>query len=351
VGAPSAQVVLKRVESSIDPWRQRSIARVSISVNGTVRLANLRRGILAGVWLTAGLMVATPVCAQLAPVALPCAGLEAGPVRTVSRVLDAETVALDDGSQLRLVGILAPRAFDVGAEADTWPPELEAREELKGLILGRTITVAFGGQRVDRYGRLLGHVVWSDGGQTRWVQRQLLERGMARAFTQNGNRACAQELLKAESGARAAGRGLWAQATYQVRRAGDPLLIRRYRATFQVIEGPVVSVASVRGVIYLNFAADWRRGFSASLRRRDQTLLGIYADDPSRLEGKSLRVRGWVRQRRSLGIDVSQAGDVEVIEAASAEGLPARDRARADPAIPPIAAPNSKPPSLIETGR
>lgn len=313
---------------------------------------NLRRGILAGVWLTAGLMVAaTPLRAQLAPVALPCAGLEAGPVRTVSRVLDAETVGLDDGSQLRLIGILAPRAFDAGAEADAWPPEVEAREELKGLILGRSITVAFGGERVDRYGRFLGHAVWSDGGQTQWVQRQLLERGMARAFTQNGNRACARELLAAERGARAAGRGLWAQTAYQVRRASDPLLLQRYRTTFQVIEGPVVSVASVRGVIYLNFAADWRRGFSASLRRRDRSLLGIYADDPSRLEGKSVRVRGWVRQRRSLGIDVSQAGDIEVIEPASADGAPAANRASAEPSIPPIAAPNSKPPGLIETGR
>jgi endonuclease YncB( thermonuclease family) len=292
-------------------------------------------------------VAATPVRAQTEPAARPCAGLEAGPARTVSRIIDGETVELDDGAQLRLVGILAPRAFDAGAEAETWPPEVEAREELKGLILGRSIIIAFGGERVDRYGRLQGHAFWSDGGQTRWVQRQLLERGMARAFTQNGNRACERELLAAEEEARAAGRGLWAQAAYQVRRANDPRLLRRYRATFQVIEGLVVRVAAVRGVIYLNFAFNWRHGFSASLRRRDRNLLGLYADTPSKLEGKQVRVRGWVRQRRSLGIDISQAGDIEVIEPASAERAPALDHASAEPSMPP----NGKPPGLMETGR
>src|SRR5262245_17214436 len=58
-----------------------------------------------------------------------CAGLEPGPARTVTRVLDGETVALDDGTELRLIGALAPRAVDADAEA--WPAEAAATEALR----------------------------------------------------------------------------------------------------------------------------------------------------------------------------------------------------------------------------
>ena len=33
-----------------------------------------------------------------------CTGLEPGPARTVTRVIDGETAALDDGTELRLIG-------------------------------------------------------------------------------------------------------------------------------------------------------------------------------------------------------------------------------------------------------
>jgi hypothetical protein len=52
-----------------------------------------------------------------------CDDLLPGATHTVTRVIDGETVALDDGSQLRLVGALAPRAIDVGAESGAWPLE------------------------------------------------------------------------------------------------------------------------------------------------------------------------------------------------------------------------------------
>jgi micrococcal nuclease len=306
---------------------------------------------VAAIWPAGLLLLAAPLQAQPVPVTLPCGGLEAGPARTVSRVIDGETVELDDGSQLRLIGVLAPRAFDVGAEPGTWPAEMEAREELKGLVLGRSVIVAFGGARVDRYGRLLGHVFWSNGSRTRWLQRELLERGMARAFTRDGNRACARELLAAEASARMAPRGLWAQPAYQVRRAESVQLLRRYRATFQVVEGVVVRVAQVRSMIYLNFARDWRRGFSVSLRRRDRNLLGAYAGDPRQLEGKPVRVRGWIRQGRNLDIELSQAGDIEVIETAGEGELAPRSPASGALSTHRAAEPERRPPGLIETGR
>ena len=77
--------------------------------------------------------------AQSSAPGLACAGLEAGPTRTVARIIDGETVVLDDGTELRLIGALVPRAIDAGADPGMWPLEVAAQEELRALILGKSI--------------------------------------------------------------------------------------------------------------------------------------------------------------------------------------------------------------------
>src|SRR4051794_36611652 len=55
----------------------------------------------------------------------PACTLQAGPLRSVVRVLDAETVLLDDNEEVRLIGALAPRSPDANPGAQAWPPEEE----------------------------------------------------------------------------------------------------------------------------------------------------------------------------------------------------------------------------------
>jgi hypothetical protein len=72
----------------------------------------------------------------------------------------------------------------------------------------------------------------------------------------------------------------------------------------------------VRETIYLNFDRNWRRGFSVSLRRDENGLLGTHAGNPKGLEGRSVRVRGWIEQRGgSPVIELSAGGPIEVLEA------------------------------------
>jgi hypothetical protein len=192
------------------------------------------------------------------------------------------------------------------------------------------------------------------------VQGYLLEQGLARAYILAGNRACADALLAAERGAREARRGLWADAAYQVRPAAKPSDLLRYRSTFQVVEGRIAGVAQVRGMVYLNFDADWRRAFSVSLRRSDRDLLGLNAGDPKALEGKLVRVRGWIEQRHNPtnapSIELSTAGLIEVLDEANSgaaatrplPGGPGTDRQVPDQ---PPRETEIKPPGLVETGR
>jgi micrococcal nuclease len=277
-----------------------------------------------------------------------CTGLDIGPTRSVARVLDGETVVLEDGSELRLIGALAPRAMDVGAEPGTWPAEIAAAGELRAHLLGRSIELAFGGERNDRYGRLQAHAFVRDGDAKRWVQGHLLEQGLARAYTVAGNRACADELLTAERKAREALRGLWADAVYQIRAADQPAQLGRYRDTFQLVVGRIVGVSQARGTIYLNFDADWRRGFSTSVRRSDAGLLGAAARNPKGLTGKPVRVRGWLQQREGPTIDLSLAGLIEVIDEWETSAGRAPFHRGPDGVLPDARA---KPPDLIETGR
>lgn len=312
---------------------------------------------------------AQPATAQPAVGLSTCANLEPGPVQTVTRVIDGETLVLDDGRELRLAGALAPRAIDVGARAGQWPPEVAAAAELGALVLGQSLQLAFGGERIDRYGRLQAHAFVRNAGERRWVQGHMLAQGLARAFAQagdrDGSRTCVAALLAAEREARESGRGLWADAAYRIRDASRPAELARYRSTFQVVEGRVTRVAQVRGAIYLNFSRNWRSGFSVSLRLGDRQLLGAHHVDPSELTGRRVRVRGWIEQRRAPAIDLSAAGLLEVLDepghrAAADAPQPGtrRDRGRASvPASPENSpgpsspGPEAKPPDLIEAGR
>jgi micrococcal nuclease len=322
---------------------------------------------LGGLLLAAVQLIDPATSAQTdSSVPYPCSDLESGPRRTVTSIIDGETVALDDGTEFRLIGALAPRALDVGAEAGRWPVEVAAQEELRALLLGRSIEIAFAGEQTDRHGRLQGHAFWRDGSDLRWAQAHMLEQGLARAYVAGGHPACAGELVAQEGRAREARRGLWAEAAYEVRRAVRPAELARYVSTFQVIEGRVVRVAQVRGVTYLNFDRDWRTGFSASLRRSDLGLLGDFAERPTALEGRLVRVRGWIEEKPAPSIDLSSGGLFEVVgddvdtanDGSGDDPSRRRVRGRAGRAGPieqgpdlQALGPKTKPPGLVETGR
>jgi endonuclease YncB( thermonuclease family) len=262
---------------------------------------------LFAVLTTTGVAAESATCAS---------GLTPGPTRTIVRILDAETVALDDGTELRLIGALAPPAIDAGASPGAWPAEIAATEALRTLVLGKSIELRFVGERTDRYGRMQAHAFLPDGEGRRWVQGELIERGFARAYASPRRSICSAELLAVERAAREARRGLWADAAYQVRPADKPAELLRYRTTFQVVEGRIVRVGQTRGSIYLNFDRYWRRGFSVSLRRDHSDVLGPYASDPKGLEGRSVRVRGWIGERGGVpAIDLSSGGLLEVMSA------------------------------------
>lgn len=265
--------------------------------------------------------------------------LEPGPRRSVVRVLDAETIELDDGTQVRLIGALAPRqpattstalAPDETAnagEATFWPPEREAKAALEALVVGHTVELAYGGRRQDRYGRTLAHVFRIDGATRSWVQGEMLAQGHARAYGLPQSYLCMDELIAHERLARDAGLALWATAAYAPRTATDLAALRRARNTYQLVVGRVVSIRRTKSTTYLNFGADWRRTFSVVARHK--SLAAAERSRLSALEGKTVLVRGWVERRGGPFIAIEDISQLEVL----ADGTTPDDVSRA--AAPP----------------
>lgn len=246
--------------------------------------------------------------------------LRPGPARTVTRVIDAETVLLDDGKELRLAGILAPRARDAGANPGAWPAEENAKAALAAQILGKEIGLAYARRSSDRYGRYSAHAFLQSGGTRTWVQGELLARGHARAAALPGDGLCLEELLAHENLARTTGTGLWALRLYGAKDAARAPLLMAYRASFQIVRGRVTGISETRDALYFNFGGDWKSDFTVRVPRR------VTARDPSlagklrALAGQLVEVRGWIERRNGPMITIEQPGEITSIESREISG-------------------------------
>lgn len=222
-------------------------------------------------------------------------------------VIDGDTVRLADGREVRLVGLQAPK-LGLGRERfEDWPFSQEAKIRLADMVLERTVTLAFGGTRQDRYGRLLAHLFAEDGS---WVQARMIAAGMARTYSFADNRACVGELLAFEGDARFDQRGIWADDYYAPRLASDTGGLLHLVNTFQLVEGRVISVARVRGRVFLNFGEDWRTDFTATISPGD---LRRFDDDPESYENLVVRVRGWMKSYNGPEIELTHPEQLEII--------------------------------------
>lgn len=236
------------------------------------------------------------------------AGLAAGDSAVVREIVDGDTVILDDGRQVRLVGIQAPKLPLGRANFEKWPLADEAKEALADLVLGRRVTLGYGGQRQDRYGRELAHLFTDDG---LWVQGSLLELGFARVYSFADNRSLVPRMLEAEVSARTTAMGIWRHPYYAVL---DTAAAPDHTGRFSLVEGRVLKTAIVRGRAYLNFDEDYRTDFTITISSRDLKSFTASGIVPQDYAGHRVRVRGWLRWSNGPMIDVTHPEQIEVLK-------------------------------------
>lgn len=262
--------------------------------------------------------------------------LDRGPERTVARVIDAETVLLDDGGRVRLTSILAPRARDAGVADGRWPPEQAAIKALEDLVLAKPVRLQFDRVRQDRHGHWLAHLQPLPGPEAPSVQQALVASGHARVDAIEGQRSCVASLIDIEAQAQAEARGLWTEPAYRVRTATPARDIAAFRGTFQIVTGRIVRVDTGRDATRLILGDDRRRDLTLAIRNNDRDVAGALGGDLKQLAGRDVEARGWVIQRTSGGpeIDVSLAGHVRLIDGGGTPAVAASGRTprrRAEP--------------------
>ncbi len=256
----------------------------------------------ATLYLAALLMwLASPSAAQtrLPP------NLTDGGTATVVEIIDGDTVVLDDGREVRLVGIQAPKLPLGRPNFQKWPLADEAKQGLAELVLGIPVRLAYGGRQEDRYGRRLAHLFTLDG---TWLQGALLAGGLARVYSFADNRALIAEMLDAENRARSGREGIWRDRFYAVL---DHRTAAQHIGQYALVEGVVTDNAVVRGRGYLNFGEDYRTDFTISIAPRELKQFPAAALDTYR--GRLVRVRGWLEWRNGPMINVTHPEQIEVL--------------------------------------
>ncbi len=232
--------------------------------------------------------------------------LQAGGSGTVAEVIDGDTVRLDDGREVRLVGLQAPK-LPLGRKGFAeWPLAETARQALAQLTRGRAVRLAYGGARLDRHRRHLAHLFID---ADTWVQGEMLGGGLARVYTFPDNRALAAEMLAREAAARDRGLGIWGHPFYRLRTAET---VKRDDGTFQIVEARVLKAARVRDRVYLNFAPDWRTDFTVAIEADALPSFAAAGLNPLALEGAQIRVRGWIKTWNGPMIEATHPEQIEV---------------------------------------
>ncbi|WP_234684904.1 thermonuclease family protein [Bradyrhizobium monzae] len=215
----------------------------------------------------------------------------------VAAIVDARSVRLDDGREVRLTGIEAT---------------VTTKQALTSLLVSRDVTLRSADDTPDRYGRQ-GALVFIGESDTS-VQAMLLAQGDAVVSAEIVDKACATALMSSEAEARRQKKGNWADPS-AIKNAESPDDILAGIGRFMVVEGKVLSVRQAGATTYLNFGRSWTRGFAVTISKRTLPAFESAGIALKSLENRRIRVRGWVEGTTGPRIDVLRVGQVELLGA------------------------------------
>ncbi|WP_231745286.1 MULTISPECIES: thermonuclease family protein [Microbulbifer] len=195
-------------------------------------------------------------------------------------VQDGDTLLLEDGRRVRLIGVNAPELGRDGRAAQ--PLAQEAQEFAQLFLEDGDLELVYDRDRRDRYGRVLAHV-YNHRGES--LEAALLAAGLAFHVAIAPNLGLAECLAERQAEARRAGRGVWAPGTWPVLRASE---VRPGDGGFVLLRGQVLEVDQNRfvwleldGPVAVRLRRDRENG---QLVRRDW-------------QDREIEVKGWLVDR------------------------------------------------------
>jgi len=257
-------------------------------------------------------------------------------MHTVISVEDARTVVLEDGSLLRLSGLLPPALplFETvpTRPARAWPPLSKAIAALEKLTVGHAITVSYVSPKRDRYGTLQAHIfVHSDDLDNKdpqqeasksliWVQEDLLKNGYAHAYEPFGQSSCFSLLLSFTHEAQQKKLGMWAHPAFRPLPANKTASLLKRRGSYARVRGRILNVAHRSAKTYLNFGNIWRTDFTITVPRSITHANPAWAKSLQDMTSRTVEVEGFLTARGGPMIELESPAQLHVVE--MGEGTP-----------------------------
>jgi micrococcal nuclease len=218
----------------------------------------------------------------------------------IDKIIDHQTILLNDGKIVRLLGLHWPFS---GPDVHAHDYASLAIDRLKKRLPTGTEVMLYQSRkkedRINRMGHQQAHVVIKKTGE--WINGDLVREGTAFALTDATHPEMADQLYAFEGQARADNKPIWA--------GNDGVLYAEHAEaqnnpffaaigtgnTFRVVEGTVARSATSQNHLYLNFGKDRNKDFTVRITPAIRKELSRRGIDPMALTGAKLRVRGWLR--------------------------------------------------------
>jgi endonuclease YncB( thermonuclease family) len=199
----------------------------------------------------------------------------------VVRVIDGDTVVLESGEKVRLLGINTPELGFRGKPVEAGA--LAAQSLLKQWVLNKTVSMIHDVERKDHYGRTLAHL-FIEGGEH--INALMLQSGLAALSLHPPNLKYSAELSFAQHAAEKAKRGIWGMAEYSVQSA-SVISVEKIKKWGR-FDGRISKTKSSKKGTKLWLNAKTYIWISENNRR--------YFPNLNSYEGKTIEARGWPRK-------------------------------------------------------
>ncbi|MDI9347883.1 MAG: thermonuclease family protein [Methylacidiphilales bacterium] len=203
----------------------------------------------------------------------------------VQRVLDGDTIKLEGGDEVRIIGINAPELQNRYRPED--PGAREASLELTRLLeqSHNSINVIFETKKVDRFGRLLAHVQNNKGEN---IASKLISQGLVAVAIIPPNSSMADCYLALEQIPRIARKANWAKVTQWHITDSE---LEEFQGGFAIMYSKVKSIQVVSDqTIYFSL----HNGYTLRLKQYDTGY------NPEVFLHKKIIARGWINSKKTM---------------------------------------------------
>lgn len=219
---------------------------------------------------------------------------------TITRVTDGDTVVLDDGRRVRLIGINTLELNSTRHEDKAWAHE--AKTELEKHIQAQAVSLVTGLEEFDRHGRTLAHLKLKDGSS---AADALIRQGLGLSIAVGANQRCAEQYEASENLARKAKLGIWKKPGNWFN-TGQALTARE--GGFRLIQSKVVRVRESEN----RTALELQNGLYVTMNKY---FMPPQSDTNTQgLLGRRVEVRGWLsKESGKQTLTLSHSSNLRVL--------------------------------------